>query len=167
MRIVGRAARCYIRRNRTGQRVDGSGMGRTMTKIKLSNYGDFWTSLQGGVPREQIRSVEIDALVDTGAGELAIPADVAERLGLLTIDRRIVRYADGRTESIPYAGGLLIEILGRKMIGCAYVLPAGTTPLLGQIPLEALDLVVTPRTQEVTVNPASPDFPLLDLLAAA
>jgi hypothetical protein len=32
--------------------------------------------------------------------------------------------------------------------------------------LEALDLVVDPKSREVTVNPASPDIPLLDALHA-
>jgi hypothetical protein len=39
-------------------------------------------------------------------------------------------------------------------------------PLIGQI-LEGLDLVVDPKSREVTVNPASPDMPLLDLLRAS
>jgi hypothetical protein len=43
---------------------------------------------------------------------------------------------------------------------------SGTTPLIGQIPLEALDLVVDPRTRDVAVNPASPDMPMMDMLAA-
>jgi hypothetical protein len=49
----------------------------------------------------------------------------------------------------------------------ALVEAAGTTPLIGQIPLEALDLIVDPKNREVRVNPASPDMPLLDLLAVA
>jgi hypothetical protein len=48
----------------------------------------------------------------------------------------------------------------------ALVVPAGSTALIGQIPLEALDLVVDPKSRDVRVNPASPDVPCLDLLAA-
>jgi hypothetical protein len=39
--------------------------------------------------------------------------------------------------------------------------------LIGQIPLEELDLVVDPKSRELSVNPASPDMPLLDLMAVA
>lgn len=35
----------------------------------------------------------------------------------------------------------------------------GTTPLVGQIPLEGLDLIVDPKLQEVRPNPESPDEP--------
>jgi hypothetical protein len=47
----------------------------------------------------------------------------------------------------------------------ALVLPEGATALLGQVPLESLDLVVDPRSREVSVNPASPDVPLVNLVA--
>ena len=40
-------------------------------------------------------------------------------------------------------------------------------PLIGQIPLEELDLIVDPKSRELLVNRASPDAPLLDLLAVA
>jgi hypothetical protein len=40
-------------------------------------------------------------------------------------------------------------------------------PLIGQIPLEALDLIVDPKSRDLAVNPASPDTPLLDCLLAS
>jgi hypothetical protein len=43
----------------------------------------------------------------------------------------------------------------------------GTTALIGQIPLEALDLIVDPKSREVRVNPESPDAPLLEILLAS
>lgn len=60
-----------------------------------------------------------------------------------------------------------MEILGRETTCDALVHEAGTTPLIGQIPLEALDLVVDPKNLVVSVNPASPDAPMLDILAAS
>jgi hypothetical protein len=39
----------------------------------------------------------------------------------------------------------------------ALVVPSGTTPLIGQIPLEELDLVIHPKTGELTVNPDHPN----------
>jgi len=47
----------------------------------------------------------------------------------------------------------------------ALVMPTGTTPLIGQLQLEALDLIVDSKSRDVMVNPASPDMPMLDLLA--
>jgi hypothetical protein len=39
--------------------------------------------------------------------------------------------------------------------------------LLGQIPLEGLDLVVRPKTQDVMPNPEHPDGPVMEVFAAA
>ena len=78
-----------------------------------------------------------------------------------------MRYADGRIQEVPWVSGVRITILGRETVTNALVVAAGTTPLIGQIPLEELDLLVDPKSRELRVNPASPDAPLLDLLAAA
>ncbi|MBI5486679.1 MAG: clan AA aspartic protease [Deltaproteobacteria bacterium] len=138
-----------------------------MTRIKLTNGFDEERARLGEIPAERVRTVELEALVDTGATMLMLPADVVSALGLAERSGRRVRYADGRVREVPLVGGVSIEILGRSMLGEALVEAAGTTPLIGQIPLEALDLVVDPKSREVTVNPASPDAPLLDLLAVA
>ncbi|MBI5489784.1 MAG: retroviral-like aspartic protease family protein [Deltaproteobacteria bacterium] len=142
-------------------------MGRVMTKIKLTNFVDLENARRGLLPPDQVRSEELEALVDTGATMLVLPADVVQRLGVPEIGRRDVRYANGQVARVPWVGALLAEILGRQTICEALVEAKGTTPLLGQIPLEAIDLVVDPKSKEVTVNPASPDAPLLDLLHVA
>jgi hypothetical protein len=64
-------------------------------------------------------------------------------------------------------GGVHITILGRDTFTSALVEGPGTTALIGQIPLEELDLLVDPKSRELRVNPASPDAPLLDILSAA
>ena len=35
----------------------------------------------------------------------------------------------------------------------------GNLVLLGSVPLEDMDLIITPRSQEVTINPDSPNIP--------
>jgi clan AA aspartic protease len=142
-------------------------MGKVMQRIKLVNSYDEERALQGALPADQVRSLEIEALVDTGATMLVLPADVVEKLGVRILGHRNVRYADGRTSPIPWVGGVKITILGRETIVTALVEGAGTMPLIGQIPLEELDLLVDPKSRELRVNPASPDTPLLDLLSAA
>jgi clan AA aspartic protease len=142
-------------------------MGKVMEKIKLTNSYDEDKVSSGYWQPEQVRSLEIEALVDTGATMLMLPADVVERLGLKEKGRRKVRYANGREDEVPWVGGVRVTILGRDMIASALVEPAGTTALIGQIPLEELDLLVDPKSRSLKVNPASPDAPLLDLLSAA
>ena len=142
-------------------------MGKIMTAIRLTNAGDRELSLRGQLPPEDIRSEIIEALVDTGATTLAIPDDVARRLGLRFAGTRNVRYANGQRDAIPWVEGVRVEILGREMTCDAFVVPAGATALIGQIPLEALDLIVDPKNRELRVNPESPESPLLDLLPLA
>ena len=142
-------------------------MGKLMTKVKLTNFEDETLARHGFMPPDRVRTIEVDALVDTGATMLVLPAEVCRKLGLTEVERRRVRYADGRIGEVPRVAGLHIEILGRDMFGGALVEAEGTTPLIGQIPLEELDLVVNPGTGDLMPDPASPDAPLLDLLLAS
>jgi clan AA aspartic protease len=99
--------------------------------------------------------------VDTGATTLILPADVVEMLGVPELRRVEVRLADGSDRSVPIVGDLRIEILGREMFCDALATPQGSTPLIGQIPLQRLDLVVNPKSRELMTNPLHPDGPLL------
>jgi clan AA aspartic protease len=138
-----------------------------MTKVKITSWADKGMAERGLIPRESVRQVEIDALADTGAIAMAIPEDVAEALGAGLVRRSTVRVADGRSIPVDYVGPLWIEVLGRTMTGDAIVLPRGTTPLLGAVQLEMMDLVVVPESGEVITNPAHPDGPILPMLSAA
>ena len=142
-------------------------MGKVMEKIRLTNTYDENRVESGDWKPEQVRSLEIEALVDTRATMLILPADVVARLGLKEQGRRRVVYADGHEDEIPWIGGVRLTLLGREMIASALVVPAGTTALIGQIPLDELDLIVDPKSRALRVNPASPDAPLLDLRSAA
>ncbi|HXU03441.1 MAG TPA: clan AA aspartic protease [Polyangia bacterium] len=138
-----------------------------MTKVKITNMYDRQSADIGLLPQEDIRSTEIEALADTGAISTAIPEDIADALGAPTVRHDTARVADGRVIPIRYVGPLWIEVVGRGMVGEAIVLPRGTTPLLGAVQLESLDLVVVPSTGEVITNPAHPDGPIVPLLSAA
>jgi len=142
-------------------------MGKVMTKVTLTNLVDRANAANGLLAPERVRTATVEALVDTGATTMALPADVVAALGLSEFDRRRVRMANGAVEELPVVADLFIEILGRTCSCEVFVLPAGATPLLGQVPLELLDLVVDPKSREARVNPASPDMPLLDLLRAS
>ena len=136
-----------------------------MTKVTLWNSMDAEMAARGLIAAEAVRKMTIDALVDTGAVTMVIPEDVAKALGLSVIQVHTVTLADGNKRQLPTMGPLRIEILGRQMLCDAYVTPAGTTPLVGQIPLEYLDLVVDPNTREVRVF--SEDGPRAFLLRVA
>jgi clan AA aspartic protease len=138
-----------------------------MQVIKLRNSIDVARAAEGALAEAAIRATQIEALVDTGATMLVLPAEVIAAIGVPILGTRRVRYANGETGERPWVGNVEIEILGRKTVCTAIVERAGTTPLIGQIPLEELDLLVDPKSRELRVNPASPDAPLMDLLSAA
>ncbi len=142
-------------------------MGKVMQRIKLRNSNDVARANEDLTQPIAIRTAEIEALVDTGATMLVLPADVVAALGLPIQGTRQVRYASGEVAARSWVGNIEIEILGRKTVCTAMVEKAGTTALIGQIPLEELDFLVDPKSRELRVNPASPDLPLIDVLRAA
>lgn len=142
-------------------------MGRVMTQLEILNAVDLENASSGLIRPDEVRSVMIEGLVDTGATMLALPEDIVRALGSPVLGTRKARDARGMVIELSWVGNLRLRILGREMTTDALVIPVGATPLIGQIPLEALDLVVDPKSRELRVNPESPDMPLLDLMHVA
>lgn len=135
-------------------------MGAVMTQITLWNVADLELCRRGMLKKDQVPVERVEALVDTGATTLVIPIDVCRRLGLPPLRTTQVELANGSLCEMTWVRGVWIEILGRGMTCDVLAAPEGTMPLIGQIPLEGLDLVVDPRSREVRPNPEHPDGPL-------
>jgi clan AA aspartic protease len=101
--------------------------------------------------------VNVTAIVDTGAITLCIPEHIAIQLKLEETEQREVTTADTKSYLVSYMGPIKINYLGRTCYTGALVL--GDTVLMGAIPLEDMDLVISPRENSVTVNPKSPNIP--------
>ncbi len=129
-------------------------MGKVVEKVKL-------TSLF-----EPEKSVEVDAIIDTGATMVVLPQDVIEELGLRKIGERRVRYANNQIQIKSVYRGVILELKGRDGIFDVLGEVEGSEPLVGQIVLEALDLIVDPITKTVIPNPRSPDMPMTEILMA-
>jgi clan AA aspartic protease len=109
-------------------------------------------------PRDALLNpVKVNALVDTGAITLCIPEHLVIQLNLNELEKREVTTAEGKKSLVPYVGPIQVRFENRNCFTGALV--SGDAVLLGAIPLEDMDLVVNPRLQEVTVNPASPNIP--------
>lgn len=121
-------------------------MGNVFADIELSNPR-----------RSELRPVRIRALADTGALTLCIPEHVALQLELETESTREISVADGRKMSVPYVGPIRVGFENRICFAGALVL--GDEVLLGAVPMEDMDLVISPGRREVTVDPASPNLP--------
>ena len=107
--------------------------------------------------RDELASLKVSALVDTGAITLCIPEHVAVQLDLAELEKRDVATADGRHVPVPYVGPVQVAFANRSCFTGALVL--GDSVWLGSIPMEDMDLVMSSREQRVTVNPESPNMP--------
>ena len=121
-------------------------MGIIFQTIRLANFG-----------RDDLEEIDANALVDSGAAELCIPQHIANQLRLKQIEQREVRIANGDRVLVPYVGGVRVEVFGRQTVTSAIVI--GDQVLLGAIPMEAMDLVIHPRSLTLMPNPDSPNVP--------
>ncbi len=109
-------------------------------------------------PRDRsLAPLTVNARVDTGALHLCIPEHLAIQLKLERLEEREVTTADGVRRLYAYVGPIEVHFGNRGCFTGALVL--GDEILLGAVPMEDMDLVVSPATRSVTVNPASPNVP--------
>ena len=141
----------------SGERVR-AGMGEVRVKARLTNAVDEELARRGMLGAEQVRTYEADALVDTGAVRVVVPAQVVSRLGLGVRGRRVAEDADGPEEIVDVTGPLVVELEGRDTLEEALVL--GDEVLIGQTVLEKLDLFVDCQRRRLVPNPAHPDQPV-------
>ena len=126
--------------------------------IKLRNWqNQFLPDKQKG------EEVDCEALVDSGAAELAFPVEIIEKLKLKQVGEVQVYTADGGEHTYRVYGIAEIEVQGRKSQVRAIELPFGTEPLLGAVPLEEMDWHISPQKKKLLPNPKSPEKPLLPL----
>lgn len=121
-------------------------MGLIHTRISLSNPLD-----------SRLSAYEADALVDTGALHLCLPEHIAVQLQLPTVQEREVSTADGKIHRCPYVGPVEVTFGNRRCFVGALVL--GEEVLLGAVPMEDLDLIISPASRTVVVNPETPNIP--------
>jgi len=129
-------------------------MGRVATEATIENLKDLWDTNRGLLPADQARRVTVtDALVDTGATLLSLPSAVIRELGLSQTGSRRVTSSAGPTRAAMYEA-VRLTVQGRDCTMDVLEVPDGVPVLIGQIPLEHLDLVVDLRNRKLTGNPA-------------
>ena len=124
-------------------------MGLVHTEIILKNAIDVAKAQEGLINKHEIRCTTVQALVDTGAWTLVINEAVRKKLGLEATRTAPGILADGTQGVYKLAGPLEVSWKDRNTNCDALVLPAAEDVLLGAIPLEAMDLTINPRTEEV------------------
>jgi predicted aspartyl protease len=138
-------------------------MGRVLTAAMIENLDDVLNVPEGKLPPEQVRRVTVtDALVDTGATLLSLPAGLIRQLGLKKFSRRRVRGSTGVAEVDLYAA-VRLTIQDRICTMDVLEAPDDTPVLIGQLPLEQLDFVVDLQSRSLIGNPAHGGEQMLEL----
>jgi clan AA aspartic protease len=126
-------------------------MGKVVVTIKLTNLFDL--ALHGRqLSKKKPRQVEVESLVDTGATRLYLKSSVIKTLGLQRVDAVRPRTTNGEAIRFKYEP-VQLELMGRKENFDVIEIPETVPNLLGQVPLEVLDLVVDSKQRRLIPNP--------------
>jgi len=119
-------------------------MGTFYEAITLENSRDRLNVKSGYIPENQVRTVDVEAMPDTGAWTLVINEEIRQQLGLEK-DRPVKSsMADGAIGEYDLTEPVGINWKDRHTVQQAVVVPSAKDVLLGALPLEALDLCVDP-----------------------
>ena len=105
--------------------------------------GTFSVTIEIGDP-EGRRWEAVEALVDTGSSDTAVPGSLLRRLGIVPHDRWPFRMADEHVEELE-VGQTWVRVQGRAAIRIVVFAAEGTQALLGADTLEGLSLGVDPK----------------------
>jgi predicted aspartyl protease len=143
--------------------MEPQAMGRVLTEAKVESLKDLWDAERGMIPVEQARRLVLtDALVDTGATTLALPTRFIQQLGLKKVDEKRATSSAG-TCMVSVYEAVRLTLLDRFCSVDVMEVPDDTPVLIGQIPLEMLDLVVDLRGRRLIGNPAHGGEHVLEL----
>jgi len=125
-------------------------MGSVYAEITLKNAGDVLNVQQGLMREDEVRSLVVSALVDTGAGTLVINEEVNQKLGLKVDQVRESTLADGSKHLYKRMEPVRIHWKNRDTICIPTMIPDADVVLLGAIPLEDMDLIMDPKEEKLT-----------------
>ena len=98
-------------------------MGFVYSEITLKNVSDQVLAKNGNIKDEDIRSVTVNALADTGAFTLVINENIRGKLGLDITGKKHGKLADGKRSLYNTAGPLEICWKDRRFIMEALIIP--------------------------------------------
>jgi predicted aspartyl protease len=130
-------------------------MGKVVVKVKLTNQGDI-IALNRKLSKAKPRTTEVEALVDTGATRLYLKPSVIKSLGLERVDEVVSQTTNGPAKRGVYEP-VRLEVQGRYGNFDVVDIGENVPNLLGQIPLEYLDLVVDSKNRKLVFNPEHGD----------
>jgi clan AA aspartic protease len=139
-------------------------MGRVLHTALLRNSADLAYSQQGLVAPENVRSLEVEFLVDTGASYICLPKSMIQKLGLVKQKEKDVRTANGVVKRGIYSPVNITIFDCDADLNVMELPDDGTPPLLGYLALEAMDLLIDSKEQRLIANPANDGKWVIDCL---
>jgi clan AA aspartic protease len=131
-------------------------MGLVYAEIELISSDDLAYVRKGYISEAEIKRKKVKALVDSGAYMLAINEHIKAQLDLAVLDTQEAELANGKRETYEVVGPIEVHFENRSTSCRAIVLPGNAEVLLGAIPMEDMDVVIAPKTQQLIVNPENP-----------
>ena len=98
-------------------------MGLVHATINVINSRDLWRYEEGLIQEDQIRHMDVEFLVDTGAYMMAINKTISQQLGLPVIETRPAELANGEIIECDVVGPIEVRYANRRSTQCAMVLP--------------------------------------------
>jgi clan AA aspartic protease len=138
-------------------------MGLVYADIELINAVDMGLSKRHVIGEEEVKRMNVNMLVDSGAYMMAINETLQSQLDFPFVEKRKVQVADGRVVEYDVVGPINVKFANRKATCNAFVLPGDSEPLLGVIPMEEMDVIIHPLRQELVVNPQHPNYAVLKM----
>jgi clan AA aspartic protease len=124
-------------------------MGTVYADLTLRNLEDVTLAKEGFMKPENIRSVIVTAIVDTGAYSLMIDEQTEQKLGLGKTGEQRIRIANEERVVCPVTTPVEINWKNRQSVMRVITVPGLPQTLLGLLPLEEMDLIVHPNKHEL------------------
>ena len=138
-------------------------MGLIYADIELINGDDLALERKSIIGKEEVKRINLNALVDTGSYMLCINESIQEQMQFPVVEKRKAETADGRIVECDVVSSVELRFKNRATTCRAMILPGNNEPLLGAIPLEDMDVLIHPLRQELIVNPDHPYFAQMKL----
>jgi clan AA aspartic protease len=138
-------------------------MGLVYADVELINADDLGMARRYIIGDEEVKRMNVNILVDTGAYNLCINETIQTQLDLPFIEKRKAQLSNGHIEEYNVVGPIVLKFKSRRTVCNAMVLAGDSEPLLGAIPLEDMDVLIHPSRQELIVNPDHPYYAQMKL----
>jgi clan AA aspartic protease len=132
-------------------------------EVQLINRDDMALAKKFIIGEEEVKRMSVNMLVDSGSYMLAINESIQSQMQFPVAEKRKFELTNGHIAEYDVVASVELRFKNRRTNCNAIVLPGNSEPLLGAIPMEDMDVLLHPLSQELIVNPEHPFFAVLKL----